>query len=131
MTQREGFDPNRDIPVRRGRRDPEMAMAMGLEPQNGNYEQPAEPEPEFEMVSTDDVLFAKSSICLPVAGHESWSTYGAYIKVRPGETEEDANNRLVVDVNVRLLEAHEDLEARVLEMEEARRNAPIVPRGAR
>ena len=131
MTQREGYDPNRDVPVRRGSRDPELALRMGLDPQEGNNVQAEEPEPEFEMVGPGDVLFAKSSICLEVAGHEAWSTYGAYIKVRPGETEEEANNRLVVDVNVRLLEHHEDLEARVLEIEEARRNAPIVPRGAR
>lgn len=120
---REGFDPDREIPVRRGRRDPDMAIALGLDDNADHTEQD-----DLPMLSTGDVVSAKVTLQVQIGKNDAWFTYEVKTRVMPGESEEEVSERVKLITNTRVLENADDAEARINDREHERRTAHIVPR---
>ena len=125
---REGFDPTRDIPTARGRRDPELAIALGLE--SGEEHSEALDEADGSPLAyPGEVLGAKTTICIKVDGRDCWFTYEAKTRVQEGESEDEASGRTMYQTNVNVLQLADDMEERIAERNEAKRTQRIVPNG--
>lgn len=110
----EGFDPGQ--PQRRGRRDPELAARLALDPTGDDaFVDAGEEGPEGgnEMVIDGDVVVAKVTHSVEFDGQPSWFTYGLQSRVLPGETEEDTFVRVATVVNTRVLDLAADAEDRI------------------
>jgi hypothetical protein len=121
----ESFEGNAQAP-RRGRRDPALADALGLNDQPDEVQQPDEEAPF--LLEEGSPISAKTSISIDINGKECWFTYKAGTTIIPGETEEDANARLEWTVNTRVIELADNMETRLAERAAARRDKPIRPR---
>jgi hypothetical protein len=121
----EGFDPS-EAPVRRGRRDPELALQLqaGLDDTNT----PDEPAGEYGLAVGDEMVYKMTlETPDPISGKDRWFTYGVKSSVLPGEVEVDAFRRVVTLTTERLGEAIDYADAAAYEAEQERRRAPIVP----
>lgn len=117
----EGFDPS-DAPVRRGRRDPELALQ--LEAGIGD----AQEAEEYGLSSGDELVYKITEESVnPITNKDRWVTYGAKTTVRRDEDEPTAFTRLVTVVHGRMIEAVEYADQLAHEQEEERRKRPIVP----
>lgn len=122
----EGFDPS-DAPVRRGRRDPELALALSAGIDTGD-EQGGDEGGEFGLMVGDELVYKMTEeVPNPITGKDRWFTYGIKTTVKGNETEEMAFTRIVTLVNGRLGESIEYADAVAAEAEAERRKAPIVP----
>jgi hypothetical protein len=121
----EGFDPS-DAPVRRGRRDPRLALELeaGL---NDTGEQHDESGEDGWQVGDELIYKVTTEDTNPVTGKDRWSTYGMKTTIRPGETEEEAFTRIVTTTAARLEESIEFLNHQAEQAEAERRAQPIVP----
>jgi hypothetical protein len=118
----EGFDPN-DAPVRRGRRDPQLALEL-----EAGLSESQEQEGVYGLVAGDELVYKITEEQVnPATQKDRWVTFGAKTSVLPGESEPDAFTRLVTLVHGRMVEAEEYADQLALEREEARRRIPIVP----
>jgi hypothetical protein len=122
----EGFDPS-DAPVRRGRRDPELALQ--LEAGIGDAQ---EDEEEYALSVGDEMVYKITEEQVnPISNKDRWVTYGAKTTVRRGEDEPTAFTRLVTIVHGRMIEATEYADQLAEEAEAERRKIPIVPQQQR
>lgn len=122
----EGFDPS-DAPVRRGRRDPELALQLsaGLEAADEGHD---EPQGEFGLVVGDELVFKFTAESAdPVTGKDRWVTYGMKTSIQPGEEEPDAFRRIVETTFARYDEAIGYADALSEQREAERRARPITP----
>lgn len=142
----EGPDPG--VSARRGRRSAEAAQELAeaearrladeqdqmdrgmndsIIPGAGEFD-PDEPP----VLYPGDIMMAKSSISMEVAGQEAWFTVGAQTRVQPHETEEDTFMRLGSSVTERVLDLAAASEREIYEeIERQRKEAqrrPIQPR---
>ena len=117
------YDPSN--PVRRGRRDPELAAALGMDDEHQDSGEG--PLVEGPMLSTGDVVAAKVTIDVMIEGKENWFTYEARTRVMEGESEAEANERIEQIANIRAIELADNMEARLAERSAARRRRPITP----
>jgi hypothetical protein len=123
----EGFNTDSVIPLRRGRRDPALAEALGLEPTQ--QEQPTDvPQGETPLLYDGNTVTAKATVEIKLGDSDTWFTYEATTQLFPGEDESEANERIQLVVNTRVLELADDMEERLRQRSAARRRAPIVPR---
>lgn len=122
------FDPN-DIPVVRGRRDPELASRLEAET---IADDPGEAEQSWMGLMEGDSIIAKVSLSAPTALGEAWFTYGSTTHVMPGESEQDAFERLADVVNTRVIDLASDsierVNQRAAEQREIERTRRIIPR---
>jgi len=118
----EGFDPN-EAPVRRGRRDPELALQL-----EAGLSESQEQEGVYGLVAGDELVYKITEEQVnPLTQKDRWVTFGAKTTVQIGEDEPTAFTRLVTLVHGRMIEAEEYADQLAAEREEARRRIPIVP----
>ena len=127
-------DPS--TPNRRGRRNPEllaevqqpeMDMDDGALNDAGGDQSPE----EMPLLYPGDIMLAKASITMDVAGQEAWFTYGVQTRVQPHESEEDAFMRVGATITTRVLDlasaAEVEIEEEIRRQREAARRRPIAP----
>lgn len=111
-------------PSKRGRRDPELAAELALDP--ATFDEDGEANPEPPLVYEGDVVTCKITREVEIAkGYSTFLSYGVTTRVQPNEDEESVFVRTANTCHIRvgqLVEAEE--EAYQAELEE-RRNAPI------
>lgn len=121
-------------PATRGRRDPEVAARIqagrlqATQPQqypqsstdlipldtDGGLDDPGQQAPEeLPLVLDGDVIQAKVTHTVEIDGQPSWFAYGLMTRVRPGETETEAFERVAIVVNERVLDMAADAEDRI------------------
>lgn len=115
-------------PARRGRRDPQLAEELALDPSLLSDDDDQQPEQVF--IYEGDIVACKITREVEIVPkHSSFFSYGVTTRVQPGESEEDVFIRVANTCHERvgqLVDA--DLEAYQAELE-ARRTTPIVHRG--
>jgi hypothetical protein len=122
----DGVDPVAGQVARRGRRDPELAIQLGI---NDDDEEGEQSDPESPILLFDgDVVGAKATIDVLIDGREHWFTYEARTRIQPGETEAEANWRIQVVANVRAVELADDMEERLAARSKEHLMTPIRPR---
>lgn len=124
----EGFDESA-IPVRRGRRDPELALQME---QDMSSDEGEEVSQEVGLFVGDEIFYrVTKEEANPVTGASRWFGMGAKTSVGIGETSEAAARRIVnfTDDWVTAAREHDDEEvvARAAAEEAERRSRPIRP----
>lgn len=121
----EGFDPS-DAPVRRGRRDPELAMQLEAENQLGDPDGGDTDEQAFIGLAPGDIVMAKVTHAFTRNdGGDSWFSYGVQSRVLDHETEEDTYLRVATVANQRVLDLADDSEERIADMIEAHRSQAV------
>jgi len=124
----EGFDPS-DAPVSRGRRDPQIQMALEAEDHLGDASE-GNREMTFIGLAPGDVVAAKVTHAFTRNdGGDSWFSYGVQSRILDGENEEDAFVRVATVANERVLDLADDAEQRIGELVEAQRRKQQSRRG--
>ena len=123
MSEAGGFNP--ENPVRRGRRDPELALRMDQELGEAGQEGTG----ELGLAIGEQVLY-KVTVMDPnlETGNDRWFTYGVTTTVQSDENEVDTFQRVITLVHGRLIEAIENKNELDQQAAVERRNRPIVPR---
>lgn len=107
----EGFDPA-EAPVRRGRKDPQLALA--LEADNHLDDAGDTSEQSYIGLLPGDIVAAKVTHTFTRDdGQDSWFSYGVQSRVMQGETEEDTFVRVASIANERVLDLADDAENRI------------------
>lgn len=125
-------------PSRRGRRRPELlndveandqdedVMAMDDSQLTDAGEQAPE---ELPTLYPGDIMLAKASITIDVAGQEAWFTYGIQSRLQPHEDEEMGFMRIAATVTNRVLDlaaaAEEEVQQEIERQRRARQSRPI------
>lgn len=113
----------------RGRRRPELleqteVPEMPMDGEGNMTEADGEFQPEeLPALFPGDIIMARASVQLPVAGAESWFSYGVQSRLQPGETEEESFWRLGSVVNTRVLDLAAAAETEILSELERRKVA--------
>lgn len=81
-----------DVPVRRGRRDPELEAI--LEAEEDNDSSSFQGGAEVSLLDEGNMVMARVTLQHPTAVGDGWFTFGTAGAVRPGETEQEAAGRL-------------------------------------
>ena len=125
----EGFDPS-DAPVTRGRRDPELAMALTDPDLLQDAGEGDSADQTYIGLATGDIVMAKVTHAFTRNdGGDSWFSYGVQTRVLDGEVEEDTYMRAATIVNERVLDMADDAEVRVSELAAASRSNQPARRG--
>lgn len=123
----EGFD-EAQVPVRRGRRNPELAMelqAAGADLTNDHAGHDEDTQFIHETTSDSGILLpgdscmAKVTIAAQTPLGDGWFTYATQTHVMQGEIEEDTYMRLSEVVNTRVLDLASDSIDRINEVVES------------
>lgn len=111
-------------PSRRGRRDPELAAELALDPDTLRDDDEQEPESPF-LIAGDIVTCKITREVEIVPKYSNFYSYGVTTRVQPGEAEEDVFVRVANTVHERVNQLVEaDEVAYQAELTE-RRNRPI------
>lgn len=119
MSNTDLFDPS-DVPVARGRRDPELQSRLEAEDMMPD---PGDPDQSWASLAPGDSVIAKVSISAPTALGEAWFTYGATTHLFDGESEDEAFSRLSDVVNTRVIDLASEATGRVNDLVAERRAA--------
>lgn len=101
----EGFDPT-TAPVARGRRDPELEIALQAEQDLDDAGEGA--EQDLLGLLPGDGVIAKVTLAVQTPMGDGWYTYGIQTRVADGESEEDTFIRTMEVVNGRVLHLAQD-----------------------
>lgn len=117
----EGFDPA-DAPVARGRRDPQIAMALEAQNHLGDADAGDTDDQTFIGLAPGDIVAAKVTHAVTRKdGGDSWFSYGVQTRVLDGESEEETFVRATTVVNERVLDLADDAEQRIDQIISAQR----------
>jgi hypothetical protein len=100
----EGF--NDDAPVARGRRDPELEIALQAEQDLNDAGE--DTEQDIVGLLPGDGIIAKVTLAVQTPMGDGWYTYGIQTRVADGESEEDTFIRTMDVVNNRVLNLAQD-----------------------
>lgn len=119
-------------PVRRGRRNPAIAAAMtgdvdlpipqpeGLEIEGAHLDA-AETQAEESLLSHGDVVTSATTVHVDFGnGADAYVKHGVSIRVRPDESDEDAEGRAIVLTNVGVIDQIADIDERLEQMRSER-----------
>lgn len=114
-------------PSRRGRKDPELAAELALDPDS--LTDPDDQQPEELLVFDGDIVTCKITREVEIVPkHSDFYSYGVTTRVQPGETEEDVFVRAANTVWERVNQLVEVAESAYERELEERRTRPITPR---
>jgi hypothetical protein len=118
----EGFNPD-EVPVRRGRRDPQLAAAM-LDDDDQLADAGTPNDQTYIGLSAGDTVFGKITRAGRNTAGEVWTTFGAQAQVLEGETFPDTFARVaeVIVDGVSALEANNN-EAQAAQLADQREEA--------
>lgn len=121
------YDPN--IPVRRGRRDPELAAMLDAEQlQEDERDGQAPSDTEF-LLLPGDAIMAKTTLAYRTSMGDAWSTFGAQTHLLEGEDVDDAYERVAAVVNSGVIALGQDAVDRITEIQSSQPTNRITPRG--
>lgn len=124
-------------PVRRGRRDPNLAIEMEMTADEEGLNDAGTPAEAMHPtvylgLSEGAIIAVKHTLNYSTdTGGEGWATFGVQDRVLPGEDEEGAFERIGSIVNARVLDLAADMDDRVGELMRDKAHRRISGRGAR
>lgn len=120
-------NPESALPVRRGRRDPELATQLGLDNDQTEVGVSDDDEYELPLMIEGDVMAGKVTLDLVIDGRSQWVTAEVRTRIYPGETAEGAAARVGTVIQASLEERIHEAEEVIVERARSQSRRRITP----